>query len=374
MRITDIEAIVVRQEQIELIGDGSQDTAVILVHTDEGITGIGEVDSSPYLVKEMIDMPASHMACMGLKEILIGEDIFDTERLWLKMYEKSLYYGRRGVAIHAMSGIDMAIHDAIGKKLGLPVSKLLGGTFRTEIEAYCSVLMPDSEEEIKALAAKHMQSGYKGLKLGWGALGKSYSRDLKLVQYARKALGDEAFLMIDIGMMWRDVKEAVKTAKEMENYSVYWIEEPFHPDNLDAYARLRAAVNTRIAGGEEVGTIHEYRDLLERNCVDVVQPDLSRCGGFTVARKLTDLAGLHNVKIVPHAFKTNILMAATLQYIASLPEAWVLEFCEQDTVLRQKLTNPIFQVDGNGKVQIPQKPGLGVEIDREVLDYYRIDK
>lgn len=374
MKITDVEAVIVKQPEIEMVGDGSQDSVIIFVHTDEGITGVGEVDSSPYAVKEIIDMPASHMACMGLKEVLIGEDIFDTERLWRKMYDKSLYYGRRGVAIHAMSGIDMAIYDAIGKKLGLPVSKLLGGTFRKRIAAYCSVLMPETEKEINSLVERHMSKGYKGLKLGWGALGQSFKNDLELVKYARKALGDDKYLMIDIGMVWKDIKGAIKTAREMEEYDVYWIEEPFSPDSLDAYRELREAVNVRISGGEEVGTMQEYIDLLGGNCVDVVQPDLSRCGGFTVARKLTDYATMKHIQIVPHAFKTNILMAATLQYIASLPDAWVLEFCEQDTVLKQKLTNPIFSIDSNGEIEIPQRPGLGIEVDMEVLNYYRVDK
>lgn len=123
MKITDVRSIILKQPTIEMVGDGSQDTVVILVDTDEGITGIGEVDSSPYVVKSIIDMPASHMACMGLKEVLIGEDPLDVERLWRKMYEKSIYHGRRSVVIHAMSGIDMALWDIIGQKFGVPAGK-----------------------------------------------------------------------------------------------------------------------------------------------------------------------------------------------------------------------------------------------------------
>lgn len=372
MIITDVEAIILRQENIKLIGDGSQDTVVILVRTDEEITGIGEVDSNPYVIKQIIESPPSHMACMGLKDIVVGEDAFDIEKIWHKMYEKSIYYGRRGAVIHAMSGIDMAIWDAVGKKLGLPVSKLLGGTFRNKIKAYCSILMPGNEKEIKRLVEKHMSKGYQGMKFGWGAFGESSSKDIQLVKWARKALGDDKLLMTDIGMMWSDVKEAVQTAKAFENYDVYWIEEPFGPDDIESYAYLRARTDIHIAGGEEIGTVYEFDTLLEHCCVDIIQPDLSRCGGFSAARKLTVMAEQRKVKIVPHAFKTNILMAATLQYIAALPEAWYLEFCEQDTILRQRLTKPIFEIDGDGYVHIPQKPGLGIELDMEVLDYYRI--
>jgi len=372
VKITDIEAIILKQPSIELIGDGSQDTVVILAHTDEGITGIGEVDSSPYVTRAIIDAQASHMACMGLREAIVGEDAFDVEKIWLKMYERSLYYGRRGAAIHAMSGIDIAIWDALGKKMGLPVAKLLGGVFRDRIRAYCSVLMPPTEDEIKKLAERHMPKGYLGLKLGWGAFGQSFENDIRLVRYARAALGDGKYLMADIGMRWTDVKGAISAAKAFAQSDVYWIEEPFSPDSLDSYSRLASSTDMRIAGGEEYGTLYEFRDLIARGCVDVLQPDLSRCGGLTVARKLTDMAMMNNLAVIPHAFKTNILMAATLQYIASLPRAMFLEFCEQDTVLRRQLTTGVFSIGADGYVDIPQKPGLGIELDWEAVQRYRV--
>lgn len=373
MKITDVRSIILKQPTIEMVGDGSQDTVVILVDTDEGITGIGEVDSSPYVVKSIIDMPASHMACMGLKEVLIGEDPLDVERLWRKMYEKSIYHGRRSVVIHAMSGIDMALWDIIGQKFGVPTGKALGGTYRDKIQAYCSVLMPGTEKEINELVEKHMNRGYQGMKLGWGALGESFEKDIELVKAARKALGPDKKLMIDIGMRWTDVKGAMRAVKAFEEQDVYWVEEPFHPDNLEGYARLNRSADVRISGGEEVGTIHEYRELLSRGCVDIVQPDLSRCGGLTVARKLIDLAEEYNATIIPHAFKTNILMAATLQYISTLPNAWYLEFCEQDTVLRQTLTTPLFSIDNEGYVAIPKTKGLGININMDIVEKYRVN-
>lgn len=373
MKITDVVATVVRQPgAIEMIGDGSQDTVVIQVFTDEGIVGVGEVDSSPYAVREIIHMPDSHMVCRGLRAAVIGEDVFDVEKIWLKMYELSYYYGRRSAAIHAMSGIDMAIWDAMGKKLGVPVCRLLGGAFRTRIQAYCSVLMPGTEKEISELVEKHMGKGYRGLKLGWGALGESFEKDIRLVKWARRALGDDKYLMIDIGMRWNDVKGAMRAVKAFEEYNVHWVEEPFTPDNLEGYAELRRNTNVHISGGEEVGTMYEFRDLIDRRCVDIVQPDLSRCGGISVARKLTDYAGLHNVQIIPHAFKTHLLMAASLQYIASLPAAWYLEFCEQDTILRRELTTTMFRVDADGFVDIPQKPGFGIELDPAAFERYAV--
>ena len=373
MKITDVRCVILKQPTIEMIGDGSQDTVVIFVDTDEGITGVGEVDSSPYVVKAIVETPASHMACMGLREVLIGEDPLDVERLWRKMYEKSLYYGRRSAAIHAMSGIDLALWDIVGKKFGVPTGKALGGTYRDKIQAYCSVLMPGTEKEIYELVEKHMHKGYQGMKLGWGALGESFEKDIKLVKWCREALGPDKQLMIDIGMRWTDVKGAMRAVKAFEDYNVFWVEEPFHPDNLNGYARLNAVTDVHISGGEEVGTLWEYRELLERGCIDIVQPDLSRCGGLTIARKLIDLAEEYNAMVVPHAFKTNILMAATLQYISTLPNAWYQEFCEQDTLLRQELTTPLFKIDDEGYVHIPQEPGMGIAVVPEAMERYKVN-
>lgn len=373
MKITDVRSVILRQSNIEMIGDGSQDTVVVFVDTDAGITGVGEVDSSPYVVKTIIDMPASHMACRGLRDILIGEDPLDVERLWRKMYDMSIYHGRRSAVIHAMSGIDIALWDIIGKVYGVPTAKALGGSYREKIQAYCSVLMPNTEKEVFELVESFDGSGYQGFKFGWGGLGESFEKDIALVKAARKAIGPDKKLMIDIAMRWTDVKGAMRTIKAFEEQDVYWVEEPFHPDNLDAYTRLNQSTDVRISAGEEVGTIHEFRDLLSRGCVDIVQPDLSRCGGLTIGRKLIDLAEQYNVTIIPHAFKTNILMSASLQYIASLPNTWYLEFCEQDTVLRKQLTTPIFSIDKDGYVAIPKEPGLGIQVNEDVINKFKVE-
>ena len=372
MKITKVEAMLLRQPQIELVGDGSQDTVLIRVDTDEGICGYGEVDSNPYVVKQIIESPASHMACVGLAELIVGEDPMNPEVIWEKMYAKSIYYGRRSVVIHAMSGIDMAIWDIKGKALGVSVATLLGGRFRQRMEAYCSVLMPETDEQIQRLADRHLPKGYRGMKLGWGALGQSAQKDIRLARAARRALGPDKVLMLDIGMVWTDPKAALTACRAFEEQDVFWVEEPFSPDALDQYRALRERVNLRIAGGEEVGTLWEYDQLLRGGCVDIVQPDLSRCGGFTVARQLTTLAQLAGVQVVPHAFKTGVLMAATLQYLASLPRALWLEYCEQDTPLRRELTEQHFPLNPDGTVDIPDEPGLGIAIDPKAILKYRI--
>lgn len=371
MKITDVEVIVVRQDEVKMIGDGSQDTAVILVHTDEGITGIGEVDSSPEVVKAIVETPASHDQCRGLREIIAGEDPMNVEYLWNKMYHYSYYYTRRSAGIHAMSGIDIALWDIAGKKLGVPVSALIGGRFRDRIPAYCSVLMPGTEKEIEELVAHHRSDcRYKGYKFGWGALGESEEKDIALVEYCRKAVGDSR-LMIDIGMRWDDYKYALRVAREYEKQRIYWLEEPFVPDRMSDLRRLAENTCIPIASGEEFGTVYEFEDMLANGRVDIVQPDMSRCGGITVAKKIADMAALRGKKLIPHAFKTGVLMGATLQLIAAIPNADMLEYCAQETVLSKNLVKHRFRLDGDGFVHIPDAPGIGVELNTEILDKYR---
>lgn len=372
MKITDVEVVVVRQDNVKMIGDGSQDTAVVLVHTDEGITGIGEVDSSPEVVKAIVETPASHMQCRGLKDILIGEDPMNVEKLWYKMYYFSYYYGRRSVVIHAMSGIDIALWDITGKKLGVSVSRLIGGRFREKIPAYCSVLMPGTKKEIDELVAHHKADcNYHGYKFGWGALGQNEELDVELVKYCREAVGNDAKLMIDIGMAWTDYKYALRVSKEYEKQKLYWLEEPFAPDRTEDFGRLADNINISLASGEEFGTMYEFKEMLDFAKVDIVQPDMSRCGGITMAKKIADMAQLKGKKLIPHAFKTGILMGATLQLIAAIPNADMLEYCAQETVLSKNLVRHHFTLDSDGYVTIPDIPGIGVELNEEVLNKYR---
>lgn len=372
MKITDIETVIVRQPGgITLIGDGTQDTVIILVHTDEGITGMAEVDSAPYVVKAIIDMPASHSACCGLKDLVVGEDPFDVEKIWNKMYEFSYYHGRAAAVIHAMSGIDNAIWDIMGKAVGKPVHKLLGGAYQTEIAAYISILMPETSDEVKRLVDYHMKENYLGIKFGWGHLGQDLEQDLVLVRAAREALGPDKKLMIDIAMAWDNYKLAKKACKAFEEYDVYWVEEPFRVERAADFAKLRNETELNITAGEELFHFDEFKKYIDDGCVDILQPDISRCGGLTVARKVRDYACNAGIPIVPHNFKSGLLLSATMQYIATLPNALFLEYCGQETVLsRNLITEPITV--HNGMVTIPDRPGMGIELDRDTVNKYRV--
>lgn len=372
MKITDVEAIIVRAaDQVTLIGDGTQDTVIIVVHTDEGIDGVAEVDSAPYVVKSIIDMPASHMACQGLKDLIVGEDPFDVEKIWNKMYEFAYYHGRAAAVIHAMSGIDNAIWDIMGKAVGKPVHKLLGGAYQTEIPAYISILMPDTVDEVKRLVDYHMKENYLGIKFGWGGLGNNFEKDCELVRAAREALGPDKKLMIDIAMEWKDYKVALKNCKAFEEYDVFWVEEPFRVERDKDFTKLRNAVNLNITAGEELFHFDEFKKYIDNGCVDILQPDISRCGGLTVARKIRDYAYNAGIPIVPHNFKSGLLLSGTMQFIATLPNALFLEYCGQETTLSRGLIKEPIEVH-NGMVTIPDRPGIGATIDWETVNKYRV--
>lgn len=373
MKITNVEAIILRQPgEILMIGDGSQDTVLIKIETDEGITGWGECDSSPYVVKTIVDCPPSHVVCRGLKDILMGQDPFDVEKIWNDMYRGSYYYGRRSVGIHAMSGIDIALWDIMGKAAGRPVHKLLGGRINSRLRAYASMLMPDTEEEVVQKAKEYMAKGFTAIKFGWGALGESREKDIRLVKAAREAMGEEADLMLDIGYLWKNSKYAEMMCKELEPFHPYWIEEPIISDDVQGFSRLTPKTTLRIASGEELTGLYEFRELIEKGGVDIVQPDMSRCGGITIAKKIADMALLNGIELCPHAFKSGILMAASIQLLAAYKGTPLLEYCSQETVLSKGLLKNHFALQMDGTVEVPDTPGLGIEVDEAAVAKYRI--
>lgn len=374
MKITAVEAIPVRQPgEMLKINDSAQDGIIIRVRTDEGIVGYGEVDSSPLVIKAIVDAPVSHNLCQGLGQAIVGEDPFQIEQIWEKMYFVSTFYGRRGAAIHAMSGIDIALWDIIGKALGKPIYQLLGGCFRPRVRVYASVLMPETVEQCGVLATKLKAAGYTAIKFGWGGLGKSMNKDIDLIRAAREAAGDEIDLMFDIGFMPSndyqvDAATRIRLVKEIEKYDPFWIEEPLHPDDLEGYRKLSESTTTRIACGENESTRYGFKELIEVGKVDIVQPDVTRCGGLSEAKKIAELAQIHHLSCVPHCWSSGIVEAASLHLIAAIPNGFLLEYCLTDTPIRKEMSQEIVVKDGYA--EIPQKPGLGVEIDENAIRKY----
>jgi L-rhamnonate dehydratase len=371
MRITDVEAIYVALPQVKEQCDSGQDALIVKVHTDEGITGIGEVDSAPLAVQGMILGPYSHTTSSGLKHLLVGEDPFETEYLWQKMYRANIYAGRFGIGLHAMSGVDMALWDIKGKKLGMPVWKLLGGGFQKKIRCYASVLFGNTPEETGEIARRISGQGFSAAKFGWGPIGQDAKTDIALVANARQGLGMQSDLMVDAGLPW-DAKTAMQRAAAFSEYEIFWLEEPLAPDDYEGYRKLSQATSIRIAAGEEESGRNTFRRLIEEGGIDVVQVDLTRCGGFTEAMKIAALAADHGLPVANHGFTTYINVSAALHWLNSVPNALIAEFVMQEgTNLREFLTREIIRAR-DGYLDIPDNPGLGVELDEDAVARFRV--
>ena len=371
MQITAIEPIILRLDQVDTSrADGTQDAFVVRVHTDEGIVGIGEADTSPYVARTIVEMPSSHAVARGMGELLIGQDPRRIGALWERMYRGSYHYGRAGAALHAMSAIEIALWDIAGQAAGVPVADLLGGRRVDAMPVYASEVMPDSPEEVRLIAGRAVAAGYRALKLGWGPLGESLERDVELVAAARDVLGPDRALMIDGGMAYT-VKGAIQLVRELEPFSIHWLEEPLQADDYDGYRRLSDAVSVRIAAGEADSGLRPYRALVELGHVDVLQPDLARCGGFTVGRQIADLARSTATEVVPHCFSTGILVAASLHYTAAIEGATYSELSVASSPLVNGLLAEPFALDDQGRVAVPTGPGLGIRLNEELVSALR---
>jgi L-rhamnonate dehydratase len=367
MRITDVEALYLRLPEIQARTDSSQDALIVRVTTDAGIVGWGEVDGCPLVTKAIIEAPMSHTLVSGLRELLLGEDPLEIARLWKKMYDRTLYYGREGAVIQAMAGVDLALWDIKGKALDQPVWKLLGGGYRDRLRVYASNMFQLTAEATAERARRAQDQGYTAVKFGWEPFGQDPATDCAYLDAIRDAVGFEMDLMLDVGLIW-DAKTTLQRARLFEPYRLAWIEEPLHPDDLQGYARVASGTEAKIAAGEEECTVAGFTRLMDLGRIDVVQVDLTRCG-LTQALRIAALAGQRGLPVVNHNFTTDINVAASLHFLASVPNAFIMEYCVEPSEISRRLArNPIPIEDGYARV--PDAPGLGVEPDPAIIERY----
>lgn len=381
MKITDVEAIVLESPYENLPPAGAAEAhgvkycLLIKVSTDEGITGWSDVETAPHVGAAVVSAPASGAGVFeGLRALVIGEDPFDVERLWDKVYRGTIYYGRRGAAIQVLSGFDIACHDIMGKAIARPVHKLLGGAYRDRVRAYASTLFRSTPDAMKAACEFYLQRGFTAIKFGWGVFGLDRKRDIALVAAAREAMGPDAELMIDPGwMVNRSPHDAIELIRALEPHRIFWLEDFLHPECYEGYSRVKqAGLATRLAAGEQESTAWGFHTLINCGHIDVVQPDLSRCGGFTQARKIVWEAQRAGVDVCPHAWLTDLLSAASLHLNACLERSLFLEYNVADNpMLREIIRNPV-QMNQEGMIPVPQGPGLGIEIDEAAIKRFRV--
>lgn len=383
MKITDIECHVLLDPAFDPGATSSaQDDLVVLVHTDQGITGIGETDTNPWVARACIDSPGTHTMGLGLKQMLIGMDPLDTEAIWQRLYVGSAMTGRRGAGICAIGAIDMALWDIKGKYLKQPCWKLLGGAQQPHVRPYAS-LQPvgnDTESYTASLIewlSKAKELGFAAAKLEVTPFGpyahQRFRADeraiIDIVSKCRDAVGRDFTLMLDVQYAWSDARQALRTLKQLEAYDLFFVETPLWIDDLDGYAYLHDHLGIRIAAGEWQNTRFEFADLMDRGKVDVAQPDVGRCGGLSEAMRICQMARDRGRLIVPHCWKTLIGIAASLHMAAAIPHCPFVEYlpahlCE--SALRRELVRDNLEFE-NSRLELPQRPGLGIELNTDAL-------
>jgi L-rhamnonate dehydratase len=372
LRITDVEALILESpgtygtDGAEV--HGFKHSCVFIVSTDQGLTGFAQIETQPHVARAILEAPGDDSGLMsGLRALAVGEDALEIEALWERLFIGSYLFGRRGAALQAISGIDIACWDLLGKFTGLPVSTLLGGRRRDSAVAYASTLFPDSVEAVGEACDRYVSRGFRAVKFGWGAFGEDARKDRALAEAAREGLGPDRDLMIDAG--WRrrrTAKEAIRMIEALVDLDPRWVEEPCFPEDYATYRRVCDAVSVDIAAGEAETTIWGLSHLVDTGRIDVLQPDLSRCGGLTVARRAAYMADRLNVHLCPHAWGTDILTAATLQFVAFLPKETYVEFNAAEDVLSRGLVEQPFELR-DGMLDVPDLPGLGVTPDEDAL-------
>lgn len=330
---------------------------LVVVETDENVQGVGSVFTSKALVDGALQLLRPH---------LIGEIAIEPERVSEKLHQMTFWQGRGGTVAHAISGIDIALWDILGKVTNQPLSRLLGGCYRDRIKPYGSLLFdpPDKLRE-KLLAAT--ERGFKAIKLGWNGFGRVNAKyDELLVRTARETVGPEVELMVDAGgseQYWpHGYKWAVETARMLKDYDITWFEEALPPDDLEGFKLLREHAPLPITTGEVLTRRQSFQPFIEQRAVDIIQPDTTKCGGLSEARRIAWMAYDHNVLMVSHGWNTAVGLAADLHLAAAMPVARWVEYITPSPYIEEIVASP-FVLDAEGLLAIPDKPGLGIEID-----------
>ena len=378
MKITGVELMVLKSGGLYNNAEGAEEPlgptylGLVKVTTAVGLTGYSDMETAASVAKACVDAPkwsdAEGMEFMdGLRSLLLGENPLEVERLWYRRYRGTGYYGRRGVVMQAISAIDIALWDIGGKFYGQPVLILLGGQWRRKVRAYASTLFRPTPAAIKQAVECYLAEGFTAVKFGWGVFGKN-----RLVQAAREALGRDRDLLVDTGwFVERTAKEAIAVLRDLEPFEPFVVEELLHPEDYDGYRRIFKATHLKIACGEQEATDWGFQMLIERGGVDVLQPDSSRCGGFTVARKIVHMAERANRLVVPHAWSSDLLTAASLHLTAFQRRAEFVEFSTSQGPLSRRLAMEPLKME-DGYLTVPTGPGLGVEINESVIEQYRV--
>ncbi len=337
---------------------------LIAVHTDEGAVGLGSVFTNDALVQAALTL---------LEPLYRGENALEPERVSEKLHQHTFWLGRGGSITHAISGIVIALWDLLGQATRQPVGRLLGGRYRDRVQPYASLLMDEPSKLSDHLLAVKAE-GFRAFKIGWGPFGRvSAATDRAIVQAAREAVGDDCRLMVDAGgsdAFWPNgYKWARNTAAMLAEYDVHWFEEPLPPDAIEDYAKLREHSPVAIAGGEVLTRRQAFMPWMTARALDIVQPDVTKVGGISEERRIAWIAQEHGIRFIPHGWNTAVGLAADLHLASAFPGTDLVEYLTGSPLIDEMSANA-FQLDSDGMLAIPSRPGLGLDLDRDVVKKY----
>jgi L-alanine-DL-glutamate epimerase-like enolase superfamily enzyme len=382
VKIMDIEAMVVEKPSIDVTAaDAMQDAFIVRIRTDEGIVGYGEGNHTPRAMKALVDSPGSHSWSQGIKDILVGQNPLHPERLWDVMYRATAMSGRRGLLVAVLAAIDVALWDIKGKTEGKPIHELLGGASGSAVTPYSTIYDGPGEWSDTLRRTTEMIDQARGL--GFRAVKIEPLDDcaptnrniVELAHAARVAAGDEMALLLDVGHRWQTAKEALRVLHELQEYDIGMIETPLWLDDIDGYRRVSDRSPIPVAVGELFVTRNEFLDMMDRGHVDIVQPCVARVG-FTESRRVAEDAMVRGKSVVPYGWvATTLAVAADIHLAATLRNSPWCEYCPLEIYPDQELRRNLFGPEPRmvaGVFELPTRPGLGVDVDEEALEHYRV--
>lgn len=366
--ITDVKTITLKApiaQQVKMSFGSMQyrPGMIVQVFTNKGIIGIGETwVNYPFWASDERKATIEK----GIKPLLINENPLNVSKLYRKMYQNlnrlGLQWGATGPVMQAISGIEIALWDIAGKYYAKPVYELLGGAFEKGFKIYGSGLGPHKPEET---AAKCVQQGIKAVKL---KVGFGEKVDLRNAQAVREAIGRDGTFMVDANMGWTP-QEAIRMINKLEQFGIEFVEEPVSHDNLEGLATISSSVLTPVAAGENVYTRYGFKQILAKNAVSIVQPDITKTGGILESKVICEMADAWGLKWAPHFFGNAVGLAATLHLFAATPGGMFVEYDATENPLRDKILKKPFTIN-NGYIEVPSGPGLGIELDEEAIKRY----
>ncbi|NUO02816.1 MAG: mandelate racemase/muconate lactonizing enzyme family protein [Saprospiraceae bacterium] len=390
MIITDVTTIKLRYEMPIPMADAihympARPTLLVQVHTDEGIIGLGEAATYGGFLES-----TEAIVLNELRQTILGQDPFKVEKLWQMMATRAHQRGRRGMLMMAMSGVDIALWDIIGQATRTPLYRLLGG-YRDTLDAYASAGFYTRDKDMAALAdefAGYVERGFRYVKMKVGRnpdvmlnplhdmqaadyATATLEEDIERVKVVRAAIGPKIRLALDANNAWTP-SLALQFMRQVEHLNIHWFEEPVATDDIEGSAMLAQQLDTPVAGYETETGLPGFRELITRRAVDIVQPDVIWTGGITECRKVAALAQAYGLPVIPHVFSSAVSSIANMHFIAAIPNGGLLEFDQNLNPLRSELLETPIEITPEGKVHLPEGPGLGIKLNQETIKRYRV--